>query len=127
MVTDPPSPIPMAVTWLLVLATLPLERTSANELVQRISWDQKGFGAAFFPPQVSDLNLLEMSQTGAPPPNSCRFFVTKKKRFCKMIAASGKIYCGEHATMVSSGTLRSLENKTSNVFNTFIDFRGFRV
>ncbi|TNM88110.1 hypothetical protein fugu_006331 [Takifugu bimaculatus] len=41
-----------------------------------------------------------MSQTGAPSSNSCGFFVKKKKRFCKMIAASGKIYCGEHATMV---------------------------
>ncbi|CAF92856.1 unnamed protein product, partial [Tetraodon nigroviridis] len=34
--------------------------------------------------------------------NSCGFFVEKKKRFCKMIAANGKIYCGEHATMVGS-------------------------
>eukprot|EP00066_Takifugu_rubripes_P027708 XP_011616974.1 PREDICTED: tRNA:m(4)X modification enzyme TRM13 homolog [Takifugu rubripes] len=45
-----------------------------------------------------------MSQTGAPSSNSCGFFVKKKKRFCKMIAASGKIYCGEHATMEEAGS-----------------------
>lgn len=46
-----------------------------------------------------------MSSMASPLSNGCGFFVEKKKRFCKMIAASGKIYCGEHATMVSSGTL----------------------
>ncbi|KAM7012278.1 tRNA:m(4)X modification enzyme TRM13 homolog [Tautogolabrus adspersus] len=35
----------------------------------------------------------------APVPGRCGFFVEKKKRFCKMIVARGKVFCGEHATM----------------------------
>ncbi|XP_041648149.1 tRNA:m(4)X modification enzyme TRM13 homolog isoform X2 [Cheilinus undulatus] len=37
--------------------------------------------------------------TAAPLPGRCGFFVEKKNRFCKMIVAKGKVYCGEHATM----------------------------
>ncbi|KAM9365578.1 tRNA:m(4)X modification enzyme TRM13 homolog [Pholidichthys leucotaenia] len=32
-------------------------------------------------------------------PGRCRFFVEKKKRFCKMVVGKGRVYCGEHATM----------------------------
>ncbi|XP_034562821.1 tRNA:m(4)X modification enzyme TRM13 homolog [Notolabrus celidotus] len=35
----------------------------------------------------------------APLPGRCGFFLEKKKRFCKMIVGSGKVFCGEHATM----------------------------
>ncbi|XP_060890741.1 tRNA:m(4)X modification enzyme TRM13 homolog isoform X1 [Labrus mixtus] len=35
----------------------------------------------------------------APMHSRCGFFVEKKKRFCKMIVARGKVFCGEHATM----------------------------
>ncbi|XP_074523502.1 tRNA:m(4)X modification enzyme TRM13 homolog [Halichoeres trimaculatus] len=35
----------------------------------------------------------------APLPGRCGFFVEKKKRYCKMIVGSGKVFCGEHATM----------------------------
>jgi len=34
-------------------------------------------------------------------PGRCGLFLEKKKRFCKMIVARGKVFCGEHATMVS--------------------------
>ncbi|XP_006643152.2 tRNA:m(4)X modification enzyme TRM13 homolog [Lepisosteus oculatus] len=33
----------------------------------------------------------------APLPGRCGFFVDKKKRYCKMVVASGKTFCGEHA------------------------------
>ncbi|KAM6938532.1 tRNA:m(4)X modification enzyme TRM13 homolog isoform 1-T1 [Lycodopsis pacificus] len=36
----------------------------------------------------------------------CGFFVEKKKRFCKMIVARGKVFCGEHATMEEGGSRR---------------------
>uniref|UniRef100_A0A3Q3W1U4 tRNA:m(4)X modification enzyme TRM13 n=1 Tax=Mola mola TaxID=94237 RepID=A0A3Q3W1U4_MOLML len=39
----------------------------------------------------------------APLPGRCAFFVEKKKRFCKMIVATGKRFCGEHATMEEGG------------------------
>ncbi|XP_034386050.1 tRNA:m(4)X modification enzyme TRM13 homolog isoform X2 [Cyclopterus lumpus] len=32
-------------------------------------------------------------------PGRCGFFLEKKKRFCKMIVARGKVFCGEHAAM----------------------------
>ncbi|XP_075901366.1 tRNA:m(4)X modification enzyme TRM13 homolog isoform X2 [Nelusetta ayraudi] len=35
----------------------------------------------------------------APLPGSCGFFLEKKRRFCKMVAARGRRFCGEHATM----------------------------
>ncbi|KAM3620051.1 uncharacterized protein V6R79_017525 [Siganus canaliculatus] len=43
----------------------------------------------------------------APIPGRCFFFVEKKKRFCKMIVAKGKKFCGEHATM-EEGTIRRI-------------------
>ncbi|XP_075792727.1 tRNA:m(4)X modification enzyme TRM13 homolog isoform X2 [Pelodiscus sinensis] len=33
---------------------------------------------------------------GAPLPGRCGYFVERKKRFCKMIPAEGKRFCGEH-------------------------------
>lgn len=40
----------------------------------------------------------------APLPGSCSFYVEKKRRFCKMVPAKGRRFCGEHATMVSLWT-----------------------
>ncbi|XP_033477797.1 tRNA:m(4)X modification enzyme TRM13 homolog [Epinephelus lanceolatus] len=42
----------------------------------------------------------------APLPGRCGFFVKKKKRFCKMIIARGKVFCGEHATMEEGSSRR---------------------
>lgn len=33
----------------------------------------------------------------APLPGRCGYFVAKKKRYCKMTVAGGKLFCGEHA------------------------------
>uniref|UniRef100_A0A8D0FSM3 tRNA:m(4)X modification enzyme TRM13 n=1 Tax=Strix occidentalis caurina TaxID=311401 RepID=A0A8D0FSM3_STROC len=33
---------------------------------------------------------------GAPVPGRCAYFVERKKRFCKMIPAPGRRFCGEH-------------------------------
>ncbi|XP_060248816.1 tRNA:m(4)X modification enzyme TRM13 homolog isoform X2 [Meriones unguiculatus] len=35
--------------------------------------------------------------TGFPAEGRCSYFVEKKKRFCKMVVAAGKRFCGEHA------------------------------
>lgn len=35
--------------------------------------------------------------TGFPAEGRCSYFVEKKKRFCRMVAAAGKRFCGEHA------------------------------
>nr|XP_060629987.1 tRNA:m(4)X modification enzyme TRM13 homolog [Anolis sagrei ordinatus] len=32
----------------------------------------------------------------SPPPGRCAFFVERKKRFCKMVPAQGRRFCGEH-------------------------------
>lgn len=45
-----------------------------------------------------------ISNMASPLPCRCGFFVEKKKRFCKMIVAKGKVFCGEHANMVISRT-----------------------
>ncbi|XP_072919499.1 tRNA:m(4)X modification enzyme TRM13 homolog isoform X1 [Hemitrygon akajei] len=37
----------------------------------------------------------------APLPGRCGYFVAKKKRYCKMIVAEGKLLCGEHANTAS--------------------------
>lgn len=37
-------------------------------------------------------------------PGRCGLFLEKKKRFCKMIVARGKVFCGEHATMEGSSS-----------------------
>ncbi|KAM9848987.1 tRNA:m(4)X modification enzyme TRM13 homolog [Aulostomus maculatus] len=42
----------------------------------------------------------------APLHGRCSFFVEKKNRFCKMIVAKGKKFCGEHATMEEGGGSR---------------------
>ncbi|XP_035862954.1 tRNA:m(4)X modification enzyme TRM13 homolog isoform X2 [Sander lucioperca] len=42
----------------------------------------------------------------APLPGRCGFFVEKKKRFCKMIVARGKVFCGEHATQEGGSSRR---------------------
>lgn len=34
---------------------------------------------------------------GFPTDGRCSYFVEKKKRFCRMVAAAGKRFCGEHA------------------------------
>ncbi|CAN9500834.1 unnamed protein product [Ophioblennius macclurei] len=39
----------------------------------------------------------------APKSGRCGFFVEKKKRFCKLEAARGRAYCGEHAHMEEGG------------------------
>ncbi|KAA0712150.1 tRNA:m(4)X modification enzyme TRM13 -like protein [Triplophysa tibetana] len=43
---------------------------------------------------------MEASTVGsvlAPLPGRCAFYVTKKKRYCKMTVGRGKTFCGEHA------------------------------
>ncbi|XP_051021544.1 tRNA:m(4)X modification enzyme TRM13 homolog isoform X2 [Acomys russatus] len=35
--------------------------------------------------------------TGFPTEGRCSYFVEKKKRFCKMVVAAGRRFCGEHA------------------------------
>lgn len=35
--------------------------------------------------------------TGFPAEGRCSYFVEKKKRFCRMVVATGKRFCGEHA------------------------------
>ncbi|XP_057356448.1 tRNA:m(4)X modification enzyme TRM13 homolog isoform X5 [Manis pentadactyla] len=35
--------------------------------------------------------------TGFPTEGRCSYYVEKKKRFCRMVAAAGKRFCGEHA------------------------------
>ncbi|XP_036377107.1 tRNA:m(4)X modification enzyme TRM13 homolog isoform X1 [Megalops cyprinoides] len=39
----------------------------------------------------------------APLPGRCGFYVEKKKRYCKMVVASGKTFCGEHANADQEG------------------------
>uniref|UniRef100_A0A1A8JFW3 tRNA:m(4)X modification enzyme TRM13 n=2 Tax=Nothobranchius kuhntae TaxID=321403 RepID=A0A1A8JFW3_NOTKU len=41
-------------------------------------------------------------------PTRCVFFLQKKKRFCKMIVAKGRRFCGEHATMEEGGSSRRI-------------------
>ncbi|XP_006000083.1 tRNA:m(4)X modification enzyme TRM13 homolog [Latimeria chalumnae] len=43
--------------------------------------------------------MAELTADGssAPLPGRCRYFVEKKKRYCKMTVAEGKSLCGEHA------------------------------
>lgn len=41
-----------------------------------------------------------------PLPGRCGFLVKKKKRFCKMIAVRGKVFCGEHATQEEGSSNR---------------------
>lgn len=36
----------------------------------------------------------------APLAGRCAFFVSKKKRYCKMVVGNGKLFCGEHANAV---------------------------
>ncbi|XP_063056836.1 tRNA:m(4)X modification enzyme TRM13 homolog [Engraulis encrasicolus] len=38
-----------------------------------------------------------------PLPGRCAYFVERKKRYCKMVAGSGKTYCGEHANSDAGG------------------------
>uniref|UniRef100_A0A8C6M1R6 Zinc finger CCCH-type TRM13 domain-containing protein n=1 Tax=Nothobranchius furzeri TaxID=105023 RepID=A0A8C6M1R6_NOTFU len=45
--------------------------------------------------------LQQLAQFNMAEPTRCVFFLQKKKRFCKMIVAKGRRFCGEHATMVS--------------------------
>jgi hypothetical protein len=35
--------------------------------------------------------------TGFPAEGRCSYYVEKKKRFCRMVVAAGKRFCGEHA------------------------------
>lgn len=35
--------------------------------------------------------------SGVPAEGRCSYFVEKKRRFCRMVAAAGKRFCGEHA------------------------------
>ncbi|XP_061095158.1 tRNA:m(4)X modification enzyme TRM13 homolog isoform X1 [Conger conger] len=43
--------------------------------------------------------MAEVSGDGvsAPLPGRCGFYVERKRRYCKMVVASGKTFCGEHA------------------------------
>jgi tRNA:m4X modification enzyme len=48
-------------------------------------------------PQSTLSSLAKASEPVAPPdPSSCHFFVTRKKRFCKLKPGKGKRFCGEH-------------------------------
>ncbi|KAM9831817.1 tRNA:m(4)X modification enzyme TRM13 homolog [Neosynchiropus ocellatus] len=44
----------------------------------------------------------------APVPGRCGFFVKKKQRFCKMIVAKDKKFCGEHATMDENSSIKRI-------------------
>uniref|UniRef100_A0A8D2IXW6 tRNA:m(4)X modification enzyme TRM13 n=1 Tax=Varanus komodoensis TaxID=61221 RepID=A0A8D2IXW6_VARKO len=33
---------------------------------------------------------------GSPQPGRCAYFVERKRRFCKMVPARGRRFCGEH-------------------------------
>ncbi|KAB0356018.1 hypothetical protein FD754_000174 [Muntiacus muntjak] len=44
--------------------------------------------------------------TAFPEEGRCGYFVEKKKRFCRMVVAAGKRFCGEHAG-ASEGESRS--------------------
>ncbi|XP_077188997.1 tRNA:m(4)X modification enzyme TRM13 homolog isoform X1 [Paroedura picta] len=35
----------------------------------------------------------------SPPPGRCAYFVERKRRFCKMVPARGRRFCGEHAAL----------------------------
>lgn len=65
-----------------------------------------GLGSSFrFNRQSGEhLKASTSPNMAAPLPGSCSFYVEKKRRFCKMVAARGRTFCGEHATMVSSRT-----------------------
>lgn len=59
---------------------------------------------AFFRHSGEHLKASVSSNMAAPLPGSCGFYVEKKRRFCKMVAARGRKFCGEHATMVCTRT-----------------------
>jgi len=44
--------------------------------------------------------------SGCPAPGRCAYFVEKKKRFCKMIVAPGRRFCGEHGQQEVPGLAR---------------------
>ena len=49
-------------------------------------------------------------------PISCKHFVTRKKRYCKMTVAKGQEYCGEHLKIVDQPENESEEaNKTNRI------------
>ncbi|XP_018582359.1 tRNA:m(4)X modification enzyme TRM13 homolog [Scleropages formosus] len=51
---------------------------------------------------------LPADGVSAPLPGRCRFYVAKKKRFCKMIVGRGKTLCGEHADGGQEGERRRI-------------------
>ncbi|XP_004582068.2 tRNA:m(4)X modification enzyme TRM13 homolog [Ochotona princeps] len=44
--------------------------------------------------------------TGFPAEGRCGYFVEKKKRFCRMVAAAGRRFCGEHAGVAEEENTR---------------------
>ncbi|KAG7265194.1 hypothetical protein CRUP_030308, partial [Coryphaenoides rupestris] len=59
--------------------------------------------------------------SASPIPGCCGFFVERKKRFCKMIVASGRVYCGEHAYVASIlGNMEAIGLLGSN--RCFVEF-----
>lgn len=54
-----------------------------------------------------DAKRLKLDEENVPVP-TCKHFVKRKKRFCKMTVAKGKEYCGEHAEVTST------ENESEN-------------
>lgn len=63
-----------------------------------------GLVVSFVPTACCAPEGIHSSNMAALLPGSCGFFLEKKRRFCKMVAARGRRFCGEHATMVSSQT-----------------------
>lgn len=47
------------------------------------------------------------SGRGSPIPGRCAYFVERKKRFCKMIPAPGRRFCGEHGQQEVPGPCRA--------------------
>lgn len=52
-------------------------------------------------PKDSSLNNLSTNPQIIDPEPSCKFFVQRKKRFCKMTVKRGHEYCGEHSLILN--------------------------
>ena len=71
------------------------------------------------------LNELEQTETSHVPKISmnskiCRYFIKKKKRYCKLLVRDGNIYCGQHMTeneCVSSIELYSMIEYCNDFIN----------
>lgn len=100
------SPLRRHSTWLL--ADPNHHQEALTDLQQQQPLEVKraapGSSFVFFPTARCAPEGIHSSNMAAPLPGSCGFFLEKKRRFCKMVAARGRRFCGEHATMVSSRT-----------------------